>query len=1528
MPSFYIPLSGLNADSTALNTIANNLSNMNTTGFKSQTTNFSDLFYQQVGTTGSGDEIQVGTGVKVSSNSTDFTGGSVSSTGVSTDAAINGSGFFVLDAGNGSQLYTRDGNFQLSSTGTLESSDGQGVMGYLAVNGVVNTNGGLANLTVPTGQVMQPAATTNFSMTQNLDSAAAVGAQATGQVQVYDSLGKSYEATVTYTNLGDNKWGYAITLPDTLTAGATTAAAAATMAVAAPTQSPTSVATATTSTTAATTTSILLSGATPVGSTSSTALAQNNPAVGVPNAADTTLSYTLAPTGVVNGSSSLTIALGGKSILVQPSSSDESVENYAKDITKMLQAQGIAVTVTGVSGNPVTGVSGSLSFVGTTASNFTVSGTMQQDVPLTTTNYNFGSYTDPTSGSKTLAMVDPTTSLQISEGSLGPVSVPAFTTPQSVSAYANSLQGLLTTAGITDVKVTGVNGVLSITGPSNMTITNSSGGPAFVNQDILGTVLSNSVTPQVATTTTPVNQQVTSVGGTPATDSTTLTTGNTNTAAASTLLPPTQTAQQAVTNQTVATSNPAAGTYVYNFAISNGNVATVNSGTNLEFTGLSAAGATVISAAPAVAPGESLANYALALNGSLAGIAGASATVTAAGQITVTGPATMTVVPTNNVIAQDFTTNQNQYNFVTSNGAVAAVDKATNLTFTWTDPNGNTVNTTAPSFGANNSESVATYAAALNASMAGISGASATVTGTGQITISGPSNMTVKAGSVTQDFTGTSIPYSFALTGTTASSSNLRITGPTASGGTITSGLPTFTGTPETASAYAADLNTAIGKAGIVGVNVSVNPLTNLLTITGPTGISTTGSIQQNVAMTTTNYNLSNSNGSVGLVDPSTTLSIREAGGTPVTAPTFTTSQTVSAYATSLQSALTSAGITDVTVTGDNTTGQLSITGPSNVTINPGVNGLVQDFNATTTTYNFGTYTDPNTGLTAAGLVGANTSLKITGVNDAGSTVTTAAIVPTNSAGETVTEYAAQVTTALANAQISGVTVSANASTGKLSIVGPSSLTFQGSVSQNLLGSTTDYAFQSNATVDPTTNLVITGETSSGTMASIAAPQITSGETIANYAANLTAALTTAGITNVSVNATAGQLAITGANITTTGNLVQGLSDSTYTYDFGSSATVNPATNLTIVGPLLGNASSTAETAAPSFTAGETVAEYAAALNQALVSAGIDTSTNGVSVKAVGGMLSIVGPAATFKVNGNASQDLTATSIKYDFGTSGNTIATVDPGTNLTITGLTATGNSATITAPTVTAGQTLTEYVTALNNALTTAGIAGVTVSSTPAGVMTITGANVSTSGKVIQDPVGSANSSGTLAFDSNGNLVSPTANLSNITFTGLTDNAAPMNMTWGLFGSTGTGEVSQTAAASGQSAQNQNGYTSGEYNGFKIGSDGTLTATYSNGQSQAVGQVALASVSNLQGLADVGSTEYQATNASGLATVGVAGTGGLGTLEGSSLEASNVNISAEFSDLIVAQRAFEANSKAVTTFDTITQETINMIH
>lgn len=213
MPSFFIPLSGLESDNTALNTIANNLSNMNTVAYKSQDVQFSDLFYQQVGVTGGGNPEQVGAGTQVGAISTNFTTGTPNpASGVAQDVALNGDGFFVVQNG-GVQEYTRAGNFTISSDGHLMTQDGQQVMGYPAVNGVVNTNAALVPIIVPTGQLQQPQATTTMSMTANLDASAAVGATSTGQVTLYDSLGQSHVATVTFTKTAANNWGYSIALP-------------------------------------------------------------------------------------------------------------------------------------------------------------------------------------------------------------------------------------------------------------------------------------------------------------------------------------------------------------------------------------------------------------------------------------------------------------------------------------------------------------------------------------------------------------------------------------------------------------------------------------------------------------------------------------------------------------------------------------------------------------------------------------------------------------------------------------------------------------------------------------------------------------------------------------------------------------------------------------------------------------------------------------------------------------------------------------------------------------------------------------------------------------------------------------------------------------------------------------------------------------------------------------------------------------------------------------------------------------------
>ncbi|HEX3663544.1 MAG TPA: flagellar hook-basal body complex protein [Acidobacteriaceae bacterium] len=286
------------------------------------------------------------------------------------------------------------------------------------------------------------------------------------------------------------------------------------------------------------------------------------------------------------------------------------------------------------------------------------------------------------------------------------------------------------------------------------------------------------------------------------------------------------------------------------------------------------------------------------------------------------------------------------------------------------------------------------------------------------------------------------------------------------------------------------------------------------------------------------------------------------------------------------------------------------------------------------------------------------------------------------------------------------------------------------------------------------------------------------------------------------------------------------------------------------------------------------------------------------------------------------------TTNSYTFAQSGGSTGTVDPSTSLTISGDTASG-TASIVAPTVTAGESLSDYASALSSALSAAGIlsSSASVSVTGGNTLAISGASFSTSGSVVQEPV-ATNASGTLSFNGNGNLISPVGNLSGITFTGLSDGATPLDFSWNLYGASNQPSISQVAEASGVSGTDQNGYAGGQSNGFSIDSSGIISATFTNGMTTPVGQLALANVTNPQGLVLAAGNNYQTTLASGSASIGVAGSAGLGTIQDAALEASNVDISTQFSNLIVEQQAFDASSKAITTFDTISQDTLNMIH
>jgi flagellar hook protein FlgE len=222
MPSFSIALSGLSADSVALNTIGNNLANLNTTAFKEQSTQFENLFYQQIGVNGSGDALQVGAGTKVASTTTDYTGGSIDPTaGVASNMALSGDGYFVVNQGGVSEL-TRAGNFQLDASGNLITSNGASVMGYAAKNGVLSGNSALTALQIPVGTTEAAQATQNFSVDANLNAGATTGTPYSTPILLYDSLGQQHNATITFTKLSaTNSWSYAVTLPAGDTTGVT-----------------------------------------------------------------------------------------------------------------------------------------------------------------------------------------------------------------------------------------------------------------------------------------------------------------------------------------------------------------------------------------------------------------------------------------------------------------------------------------------------------------------------------------------------------------------------------------------------------------------------------------------------------------------------------------------------------------------------------------------------------------------------------------------------------------------------------------------------------------------------------------------------------------------------------------------------------------------------------------------------------------------------------------------------------------------------------------------------------------------------------------------------------------------------------------------------------------------------------------------------------------------------------------------------------------------------------------------------------
>lgn len=184
-----------------------------------------------------------------------------------------------------------------------------------------------------------------------------------------------------------------------------------------------------------------------------------------------------------------------------------------------------------------------------------------------------------------------------------------------------------------------------------------------------------------------------------------------------------------------------------------------------------------------------------------------------------------------------------------------------------------------------------------------------------------------------------------------------------------------------------------------------------------------------------------------------------------------------------------------------------------------------------------------------------------------------------------------------------------------------------------------------------------------------------------------------------------------------------------------------------------------------------------------------------------------------------------------------------------------------------------------------------------------------------------------GTLTFDSNGVLTDPTPTgpFPVFNIAGLANGAADLNLTWSMYEGT-SARITQYAQPSAISANAQDGSSAAQLVRVGLATGGAVLAQYSNGEQRVVGQLAMAAVRNPESLIAVGNNNYQLSARSALPAIGVPETGGRGTILGGAVEASTVDIAKEFTNLIVLQRGYQANTRVVTTVDELSQETINL--
>jgi flagellar hook protein FlgE len=187
----------------------------------------------------------------------------------------------------------------------------------------------------------------------------------------------------------------------------------------------------------------------------------------------------------------------------------------------------------------------------------------------------------------------------------------------------------------------------------------------------------------------------------------------------------------------------------------------------------------------------------------------------------------------------------------------------------------------------------------------------------------------------------------------------------------------------------------------------------------------------------------------------------------------------------------------------------------------------------------------------------------------------------------------------------------------------------------------------------------------------------------------------------------------------------------------------------------------------------------------------------------------------------------------------------------------------------------------------------------------------------------------SGTLSFDQNGQLLTPAAGAGGIPISipTLNSTAAPMTLNWNLYNTAGVPLIAQDTTTSANLSDTQDGLQAGQLSNMSIGANGAIVATFTNGQTENVAQIALASVLNPGSMQQFDGNSFVPTAATAIPVIGLPSTGARGDVTGGALESSTVDIATEFTNLLTFERGYQANSKVITTEDQIVQQTIALI-